>query len=133
MGRPPLINEAYHDVQEPLNVSLDAIRHGQSIPVLPMSVLTSGTVFILRTRLSALTGRIAHHFQKLHEPAQYQEVERLDAEISRFIDSLPPVGNMSLASISPLTCSSVDSTFALKTPTPAWTSKSFTCSLSATR
>ena len=35
-------------------------------------------------------GRIVHHFQKLNEPAQYSDVERLHLELYDFMDRLPP-------------------------------------------
>lgn len=45
---------------------------------------------ILRRQLSAIIGRIVHHFQKLNEPAQYADVQRLQEELDQFTQSLPP-------------------------------------------
>jgi len=41
-------------------------------------------------KLSKIVGRIVHHFQKLDEPAQYSDVEKLQRELEGFVESLPP-------------------------------------------
>ena len=55
-----------------------------------MSEPTLATYLILRKRLANIVGHIVHHFQKLHEPAQYADVEGLHAELQQFIADLPP-------------------------------------------
>lgn len=57
----------------------------------PLDVPTSATFLLLRKRFAKITGRITHHFQKLHEPASFEDVQRLDKEILQFIEDLPPV------------------------------------------
>ena len=41
-------------------------------------------------QLAKIVGRIVHHFQKLDEPAQYSDVEKLQRELDVFVESLPP-------------------------------------------
>lgn len=55
----------------------------------PLDEPTTATYIILRKSLSAIVGRIAHHFQKLDEPAQYSDVEQLQWELSDFMLTLP--------------------------------------------
>lgn len=45
---------------------------------------------ILRKRFAKIVGKITHHFQKLHEPARFEDVEFLDKELRNFISELPP-------------------------------------------
>lgn len=56
----------------------------------PLTEPTTATFLILRRRLSGIIGRIVHHFQKLNEPAQYADVQRLHEELDSFTVSLPP-------------------------------------------
>lgn len=56
----------------------------------PLSEPTTATFLILRRQLSAIIGRIVHHFQKLNEPAQYGDVQRLQEELDQFTQNLPP-------------------------------------------
>lgn len=56
----------------------------------PLKEPTTGTFLILRRQLSAIIGRIVHHFQKLNEPAQYADVQRLQEELDGFTQNLPP-------------------------------------------
>lgn len=41
-------------------------------------------------QLARIVGRIVHHFQKLDEPAQYSDVEKLQRELEVFVENLPP-------------------------------------------
>ena len=59
-------------------------------PSLPLSEPTTATFLILRKSSSRIIGRIVHHFQKLDEPAQYSDVEALQAELDHFTENLPP-------------------------------------------
>ncbi len=56
----------------------------------PLSQPTTATFLILRKSLAEIVGRIVHHFQKLNEPAQYSDVERLHKELYEFVEGLPP-------------------------------------------
>lgn len=56
----------------------------------PFSQPTTATYLILRKTLAKIVGKIVHHFQKLDEPAQYSDVEKLQQEIDTFTDELPP-------------------------------------------
>lgn len=56
----------------------------------PLSEPTTATFLILRMKLSKIVGHIVHHFQKLDEPAQYSDVEKLQRELEGFIEALPP-------------------------------------------
>lgn len=56
----------------------------------PLSEPTTATFLILRSQLAKIVGRIVHHFQKLDEPAQYSDVERLQRELETFSEQLPP-------------------------------------------
>lgn len=63
----------------------------QDIPqARPLSEPTTATFLILRTQLAKIVGRIVHHFQKLDEPAQYSDVEKLQRELEAFVEHLPP-------------------------------------------
>jgi hypothetical protein len=55
----------------------------------PLHDPTSATFLILRKGFAKIIGRIVHHFQKLDTPAQYADVEGLQAEIDAFVDDLP--------------------------------------------
>lgn len=59
-------------------------------PPRPLSEPTTATFLILRRHLSGIIGRIVHHFQKLNEPAQYADVQRLQEELDTFTANLPP-------------------------------------------
>lgn len=56
----------------------------------PLSQPTSATFLILRKNLAKIVGRVVHHFQKLDEPAQYSDVEKLQQDLDRFVEELPP-------------------------------------------
>lgn len=91
LGRPPSISDSYCDAQDPSNVELDDIIPGKPIVSKPLSEPTSATFLILRKRFAKITGKITHHFQQLHEPAKYEDVQALDKELRQFVDDLPPV------------------------------------------
>jgi hypothetical protein len=90
LGRPPSIGDAYCDAGEPSNVEFADIEPGQPIVSKPLSEPTSATFIILRKRFAKIVGKITHHFQKLHEPARFEDVEFLDKELRNFINDLPP-------------------------------------------
>ncbi|EKD03909.1 hypothetical protein A1Q2_01922 [Trichosporon asahii var. asahii CBS 8904] len=94
LGRPPSISDAYTDALPPSNVDLNEYDlHNAHAPLpqpKPLSEPTTATFLILRRQLSAIIGRIVHHFQKLNEPAQYADVQRLQEELDQFTQSLPP-------------------------------------------
>jgi hypothetical protein len=56
----------------------------------PLSQPTSATFLILRKHLAKIVGKVVHHFQKLDEPAQYSDVEKLQQDLDRFVEELPP-------------------------------------------
>lgn len=95
LGRPPSIDDAYCDAQEPSNVEWSELTSGQPIVSRPLTEPTTATFIILRKRFAKIVGKIVHHFQKLHEPAKFEDVEALDKEIRQFIEDLPPVGQVS--------------------------------------
>lgn len=90
LGRPPSIGDAYCDAGDPCNVEFADIQPGQPIISKPLSEPTSSTFVILRKRFAKIVGKITHHFQKLHEPARFEDVEFLDKELRNFISELPP-------------------------------------------
>jgi hypothetical protein len=90
LGRPPSIGDAYCDAGEPSNVEFADLEPGQPIISKPLSEPTSSTFVILRKRFAKIVGKITHHFQKLHEPARFEDVEFLDKELRNFINDLPP-------------------------------------------
>ena len=95
LGRPPSISDAYTDALPPSNVEmseLDALMDPSKPPpeAKPLSQPTTATFLILRRDLAGIVGRIVHHFQKLHEPAQYGDVEKLQHELDQFVERLPP-------------------------------------------
>ncbi|KAJ9108542.1 hypothetical protein QFC19_002258 [Naganishia cerealis] len=90
LGRPPSIGDAYCDAGEPSNVEFADTEPGQPIISKPLSEPTSSTFIILRKRFAKIVGKITHHFQKLHEPARFEDVEFLDKELRNFINDLPP-------------------------------------------
>ncbi|GMK54408.1 hypothetical protein CspeluHIS016_0109940 [Cutaneotrichosporon spelunceum] len=97
LGRPPSIGDAYADTLPPSNVDLsDFHLPGPNNPAgpvpqaRPLSEPTTATFLILRRNLSGIIGRIVHHFQKLNEPAQYADVQRLQDELDQFTNQLPP-------------------------------------------
>lgn len=48
------------------------------------------TFVILRHQLAGIIGRIVHHFQQVKERSQFSEVNALDDELQKFMDTLPP-------------------------------------------
>ncbi|BEJ11219.1 hypothetical protein CspHIS471_0106410 [Cutaneotrichosporon sp. HIS471] len=96
LGRPPSIGDAYTDTLPPSNVDLSEFKIGPNNPpgpapqARPLSEPTTATFLILRRNLSSIIGRIVHHFQKLNEPAQYADVQRLQDELDQFTNQLPP-------------------------------------------
>lgn len=90
LGRPPSIADAYCDAREPANVELSDIKPGEPIVSRPLHEPTTATYNILRKRFAKIIGKITFHFQKLHEPATFEDVEALDKEIRQFRDELPP-------------------------------------------
>lgn len=90
LGRPPSIGDAYCDAGDPCNVEFADVQPGQPIISKPLSEPTSSTFVILRKRFAKIVGKITHHFQKLHEPARFEDVEFLDKELRNFINELPP-------------------------------------------
>ncbi|KAL1410133.1 hypothetical protein Q8F55_004136 [Vanrija albida] len=94
LGRPPSISDSYTDSLPPSNVELsdyDLTNPNTPLPVSkPLSEPTTATFLILRRHLSQIIGRIVHHFQKLNEPAQYSDVQKLQEELDGFNAKLPP-------------------------------------------
>ncbi|KLT39360.1 hypothetical protein CC85DRAFT_265546 [Cutaneotrichosporon oleaginosum] len=97
LGRPPSIGDAYADTLPPSNVELSEFKlagpnnpPGPAPQARPLSEPTTATFLILRRNLSGIIGRIVHHFQKLNEPAQYADVQRLQDELEHFTNTLPP-------------------------------------------
>ncbi|ORY27664.1 fungal-specific transcription factor domain-domain-containing protein [Naematelia encephala] len=94
LGRPPSISDSYTDTLPPSNVELSDLAPypNPSIPTptpKPIDEPTTATYLILRKSLAQIIGRIVHHFQKLDEPAQYSDVERLQMELDEFVGKLP--------------------------------------------
>ncbi|KAK1920862.1 fungal-specific transcription factor domain-containing protein [Papiliotrema laurentii] len=95
LGRPPSISDSYADAQLPSNLELSefntSLDPNANVPQpRPLSEPTTATFLILRSQLAKIVGRIVHHFQKLDEPAQYSDVERLQRELETFSEQLPP-------------------------------------------
>lgn len=59
-------------------------------PAKPFHEPTPALFLILRKKLAVVIGKIVHHFQKLNEPAQYSDVEKLQQELDLFVEQLPP-------------------------------------------
>ncbi len=91
LGRPFSIQESYFDVQEPANADWEDYSTDRPVVSKPLTQPTSATFMLLRNRFAHITGRIAHHFQKLNQLATYSEVEKLDEEILSFVEDLPRV------------------------------------------
>ncbi|KAK8861265.1 hypothetical protein IAR55_002084 [Kwoniella newhampshirensis] len=91
LGRPPSISDSYTDTQPPSNVDLAEFDPALGMPpIKPYHEPTPALYLILRKRLAGIIGRIVHHFQKLNEPAQYSDVEKLQHELDTFVEQLPP-------------------------------------------
>ncbi len=67
------------------------IKKDAPTPSRPLSEPTTATFVILRKKFAVVQGKVVHHFQQLHQPARYEDVELLDKEIRAFIKDLPPV------------------------------------------
>nr|XP_031857365.1 uncharacterized protein CI109_007229 [Kwoniella shandongensis]KAA5524437.1 hypothetical protein CI109_007229 [Kwoniella shandongensis] len=91
LGRPPSISDSYTDTQPPSNIDLTDFNPALGMPpAKPYNEPTPALFLILRKRLAGIIGKIGHHFQKLDEPAQYSDVERLQHELDTFVEQLPP-------------------------------------------
>ncbi|KAK4688108.1 hypothetical protein P7C73_g1993, partial [Tremellales sp. Uapishka_1] len=92
LGRPPSISDSYSDTQPPSNLEMsDFVHPSVTFPrIRPLSEPTTSTFLILRGRMANICGRIVHHFQKLDEPAQYADVEKLQQELDLLVAQLPP-------------------------------------------
>ncbi|WWC68905.1 uncharacterized protein I206_102841 [Kwoniella pini CBS 10737] len=91
LGRPPSISDSYTDTQPPSNIDLTEYNPALGLPPpRPFTEPTPALFLILRKRLAGIIGKIVHHFQKLNEPAQYSDVERLQQDLDAFVDQLPP-------------------------------------------
>ncbi|WVN87249.1 uncharacterized protein L203_102426 [Cryptococcus depauperatus CBS 7841] len=91
LGRPPSISDSYTDALSPSNIELSDYNPMYGFPpARPFNEPTSALFLILRKKLSVIIGKIVHHFQKLNEPAQYSDVERLQQELDLFVEQLPP-------------------------------------------
>ncbi|CAG8743923.1 11289_t:CDS:1, partial [Acaulospora colombiana] len=51
---------------------------------------TPWTFLVLRHSLATIIGHIVHHFQRVRSHAHYDDVVRLDEELQRFMNKLPP-------------------------------------------
>ncbi len=73
------------------HANINDMFYSSGLPISkPLSEPTISTFLILRRSFATIMGRIVHHFQKLDEPAQYSDVERLQSEIETYVQSLPP-------------------------------------------
>lgn len=90
LGRPPSISDAYCDAREPSNLELSELKPGEPAVSRPLTEPTTATYNILRMRFAKIIGKITFHFQKLHEPATFEDVEHLDKDLKAFIQDLPP-------------------------------------------
>ncbi|ODN87089.1 hypothetical protein L198_07091 [Cryptococcus wingfieldii CBS 7118] len=91
LGRPPSISDSYTDTQAPSNIDLTEYNPALGLPpAKPFHEPTPALFLILRRKLAVIVGRIVHHFQKLNEPAQYSDVEKLQQELDLFVEQLPP-------------------------------------------
>lgn len=91
MGRPPSISDSYTDTQTPSNIDLTDYDPALGLPpAKPFHEPTPALFLILRKKLAVVIGKIVHHFQKLNEPAQYSDVEKLQQELDLFVEQLPP-------------------------------------------
>ncbi|WVQ83484.1 hypothetical protein IAT38_005625 [Cryptococcus sp. DSM 104549] len=91
LGRPPSISDSYTDAQPPSNIDLSEYNPALGLPpAKPFTEPTPALFLILRKRLAVVIGKIVHHFQKLNEPAQYSDVEKLQQELDLLVDQLPP-------------------------------------------
>lgn len=91
LGRPPSIIDAYCDTKEPMNLEFSKVVAGQTLVAKPFHEPTTSTFIILRQRFAKIVAEITYLFNKLHEPARFEEVETLDKQLRQFIDDLPPV------------------------------------------
>jgi len=91
LGRPPSIIDAYCDTKEPMNLEFSKVVAGQTLVAKPFHEPTSSTFIILRKRFAKIVADITYLFNKLHEPARFEEVEALDKQLRDFVDHLPPV------------------------------------------
>jgi hypothetical protein len=91
LGRPPSIIDAYCDTKEPMNLEFSKVVAGQTLVAKPFNEPTSSTFIILRKRFAKIVADITYLFNKLHEPARFEEVETLDKQLRDFVDHLPPV------------------------------------------
>ncbi|OWZ26228.1 hypothetical protein C361_07060 [Cryptococcus neoformans Tu259-1] len=91
LGRPPSISDSYTDTQTPSNIDLTDYNPALGLPpAKPFHEPTPALFLILRKKLAVVIGKIVHHFQKLNEPAQYSDVEKLQQELDLFVEQLPP-------------------------------------------
>ncbi|OCF78216.1 hypothetical protein I204_00153 [Kwoniella mangroviensis CBS 8886] len=91
LGRPPSISDSYTDTQPPSNIDLTEYNPALGLPPpRPFNEPTPALFLILRKRLAGIIGKVVHHFQKLNEPAQYSDVEKLQQDLDAFVDQLPP-------------------------------------------
>ncbi|KAL0242193.1 hypothetical protein I308_105822 [Cryptococcus tetragattii IND107] len=91
LGRPPSISDSYTDTQAPSNIDLAEYNPALGLPpAKPFHEPTPALFLILRKKLAVVIGKIVHHFQKLNEPAQYSDVEKLQQELDLFVEQLPP-------------------------------------------
>ncbi|KAF7775966.1 transcriptional regulator family: Fungal Specific TF [Agaricus bisporus var. burnettii] len=89
LGRPNSIQDDYTSTKMPSNID-DASKQTSAYESPPLSTPTPMTFVILRHQLSAITGRIVHHFQQVRERSHYSDVLALDDEVLKFITNLPP-------------------------------------------
>ncbi|KDQ12694.1 hypothetical protein BOTBODRAFT_34149 [Botryobasidium botryosum FD-172 SS1] len=91
LGRPQSIQDVYTDAQPPSNIDdSELVSHPLISPSpQPLSHPTPMTFCILRHALASIIGNIVHHFQQVGR-SHYSEALRLDAELQRFVHSLPP-------------------------------------------
>ncbi|KIR27032.1 hypothetical protein I309_03974 [Cryptococcus deuterogattii LA55] len=78
-------------LEAPSNIDLAEYNPALGLPpAKPFHEPTPALFLILRKKLAVVIGKIVHHFQKLNEPAQYSDVEKLQQELDLFVEQLPP-------------------------------------------
>lgn len=79
-------------IRPPSNVELAEYDPftGRLPPTKPYSEPTTALFLIFRRKLAGIIGKIVHHFQKLDQPAQYHDVDKLQHDLDAFVEQLPP-------------------------------------------
>lgn len=73
-----------------MNLEFEETSPGRRLVAKPFTEPTTSTFLILRKRFAKIVGELTYLFNKLHEPARFEEVEALDRDIRQYIQDLPP-------------------------------------------